>query len=293
VLWLSGLRDRHPWTAPLFYATPPVLTCVVALAAATGCAAQRRRVLATAGLALAVVCAWTFVLESFVRGDPREVEGDLRGLLWNTQHGHRGWEQVARQVREVDPDVAWLVEGGDGSDGADELWKRELPGHHLLRMPGGFLVLARGRSEMESYHPLPARGRAAVVRHEVLGRVFRSVVCDVYGNPFHDRGPSFRRLGELVVDGDAAPELVLGDFNTPRQSWHWRAWEAQRRHVLEAVGEGYDATWPLPTPVLSLDHVWATWRVSLHRAWLGWSLASDHRPVVFEFDLPGDERPRR
>ena len=47
---------------------------------------------------------------------------------------------------------------------------------------------------------------------------------------------------------------------------------------------GFAPTWPVPCPVLSLDHVWASRSLAVRTCEQGWSLRSDHRPVLFTFE---------
>jgi endonuclease/exonuclease/phosphatase (EEP) superfamily protein YafD len=108
------------------------------------------------------------------------------------------------------------------------------------------------------------------------------VGVDVGANPLRPRGRAFEPLDALLAR--VKPDLVLGDFNTPRDSVFFEAWRsAGYRHAFEAAGNGTDLTWPMPLPVLSLDHVWSGPRLAPRSCRHVGSWASDHRAVVAEF----------
>ena len=105
---------------------------------------------------------------------------------------------------------------------------------------------------------------------------------DLDANPFRSRAAAFEALSRSLEGERSGPRLVLGDFNTPWESVHFDAFRATMHHAFDRAGSGLSPTWPLPVPLLELDHVWGreVRFTSCAHEDLG---ASDHRAVAFDF----------
>lgn len=91
----------------------------------------------------------------------------------------------------------------------------------------------------------------------------------------------------MTPEATAAPRRVThftGDFNTPRESSHFRQLRKPMTHAFETAGRGLADTWPVPIPVLSLDHIWTTPGLRVVQCRLGGGVA-DHRPVMADLAL--------
>ncbi len=70
--------------------------------------------------------------------------------------------------------------------------------------------------------------------------------------------------------GFPAPDIVLGDFNSPRGSASQRLLAGSMAHAYDQAGSGYAATWPgehlhAPFPILHLDQMFlAPWLRAVH-----------------------------
>jgi vancomycin resistance protein VanJ len=265
------LRDRVPYLATLFYATPPLLLASGALACALAWALARRRRLALGALATAFAFgAWQAGVSRF---DRPSSPGELRVLLWNVHHGAAGWERVAAEIAARDADLVALVEADGGAAHAP-------PGWAWRWIDAGLGVGVKGRIVAAEIVRLGEGSRAAVLELEVRGRPLRALLVDIGANPLRPRGLAFGPLDELRRR--VRPDLVLGDFNTTRDTVHFDAWRGELTHAFEAAGRGWDLTWPASFPLLSIDHVWcAPTLTPTSCVHLGGPL-SDHRAVLVE-----------
>lgn len=284
------VRDGVRATAPLFYATPPALLAggaAVVLAAALTLGRRRIAIPAAAFLAagaVTVVPQWQSASAALSNPPPSDVR-PLRGIFWNVEHGRRGWDGCIAWARSRDPDVLWIAEGPGPRGPEIEAWRRAFPGHAHVYCGGHLHVFARGRAEVAELRSPGARGaRAALVRIETAGRRFESIVVDLPSRPLVDRRPLLDRIREWAA-GVRAPLVVAGDFNTPPDATGFDAWRGPLRHAFESAGAGWRPTWPMPVPVLELDHVWGNDGVTFRRAEHGISASSDHRAVIFDFDV--------
>lgn len=279
------VRDALPWISVLVLATPWVVDGVAAAVVAVLAWRLRDRRVATLAAGFAVFCGAMYATQSFVRNPPRE-EGAYRGLVWNVRAGLGGWPQIAAVVREVDPDVAWLTEADPESPAGDYALLPALPGHAMLSLRPSFRVLVRGEAVQEERVRLGPRSRLVRLRVSLRGRELGLIGVDLASDPFRPRADETGRALRTVLERLPRPLLVVGDFNTPRDSAAFDAWRGQLVHGFESAGSGLDATWPWPLPVLAIDHVWAGGGVTIRTCELLGSPLSDHRAVAFTFDLP-------
>jgi vancomycin resistance protein VanJ len=264
------LRDRVPALAALHYGATPFILALAVLGVAALWALGGRRRPALAALALAFACgAWQVGVSRF---DRPQAPGATRLLLWNVLYGARGVDAIMERVREIDPDVVFFIE-------ADDLAPKAPPGWTWRWIDHGMAVGVKGEIRSAEVVPLGPGSRAAVLELGVKGRPTRAILADLVSFPFSPRGPAFAALDALRRR--VKPDLVLGDFNTPRDSVHFDAWRGELTHAFEAAGRGWDLTWPSRPSLLAIDHVWCaptlTPTSAVHRRG-----ASDHRAVIVE-----------
>jgi endonuclease/exonuclease/phosphatase (EEP) superfamily protein YafD len=145
--------------------------------------------------------------------------------------------------------------------------------------------MVRGEILEERSHRLPHRGLMKQVRIKVRGKTFVVFLVDLSSNPLLDRGTVLFELAQHVRRCGTEPLIVMGDFNTPPDSVHFRDLRAQMTLAHQRSGSGYAPTWPLPLPVLQIDQIWTNPKVSVTLSRGGWSWLSDHRAIVADFSI--------
>ncbi len=74
------------------------------------------------------------------------------------------------------------------------------------------------------------------------------------------RGPAYRRTdsGDLLeeIEGFPTPDLIVGDFNTPRGSASLAELTGTLTDAFEQAGHGFAASWPREWPLLAIDHAY-------------------------------------
>ncbi|MAY73689.1 MAG: hypothetical protein CMJ31_03015 [Phycisphaerae bacterium] len=96
----------------------------------------------------------------------------------------------------------------------------------------------------------------------------RVVVVDLPSDPLLARRDVIAEAHDMIGDaGWTSPDVVLGDFNTPRGSASLTPLKHDRSETFAAVGAGFGATWPRPIEQLSIDlaFVGNAWRPTRHR----------------------------
>jgi len=116
----------------------------------------------------------------------------------------------------------------------------------------------------------------------IKGHVMRILQVDIDARPVHPRRPPLTALVNLVSTLGDQPLILIGDFNTPRESVYLEPLHKSLQHAWLAAGTGCAETWPSFLPVLSLDQIWCGDGLSAVRCQHGVTFRSDHRPVLAE-----------
>lgn len=249
--------------------------------------------LAGATAMLGCVCLGAWLFGNF-RSTPARTAppGALKVVFWNVGRGQfASWDRIAEQLRRFDADVLALVEANAEEIQTREFWQSRLPGYSPLPLHSGMVLLVKGEATQYAAGQLANAGRfrrVAVTVHDVR---FEMILADIVSDPLQPRGPPLGKLFEIMQAQADHPTLVVGDFNTPPTSVCFDGWRADWSRAWDVAGNGYQATWPQPLPVPTLDHVWSNRGVTFHRCVCGWSSCSDHRPVIVELTL--EERSAR
>jgi endonuclease/exonuclease/phosphatase family metal-dependent hydrolase len=116
----------------------------------------------------------------------------------------------------------------------------------------------------------------------------RVLLVDAVVRPFSNRREMIDEVFELARETPEIPTIVMGDFNTPTDSVWFDEVRNDYDHAFEQAGRGMLTTWPAPAPILAIDHVWLSRQLRADCASIGWSWASDHRPIVVDLEWPAE-----
>lgn len=247
------------------------------------------------GLALTIGVSWPAPTASLPS------DGHLRVATYNIHYGydadwHFNLEAMAKAIDEAGVDVVALQEVDTGrmtSYSADDAWF--LARH--LRMNVAYLPTVEsltGIAVLYKGPPAPTRTALLTSLQEQTGIV--GVELDVAGKPLHAFGTwlglsnedTLGQMGEaLAFIGDRSPASFGGDFNAEDGS---PVSQAVLRAGFDDPFTRLGQTPPPPTdpaiaPDKRIDYVWMR-GLTPTRAWVADSLASDHRLVIAEIQVP-------
>jgi endonuclease/exonuclease/phosphatase (EEP) superfamily protein YafD len=254
------VRDRLDSLAPYFYALP--LPILVGLCVWLSLRSSRRWV----PLGLAVILTGIWMGRSWQRHEVPAVAGavaehEFRVLFWNMSRPTVLSAALIEMIKELQPDIVGCVEPGPNAASQLSAYDAALPGYRADFMPRGLLWITRCADRRRERGKLDNLGAFTVweVTHEA--QTVRTVLVDVYANPWLTRR---RQLAETLALAQAEPlAVVMGDFNTPLESVHLRPFREKMTNAFEAAGNGLRETWFWGLPILSLDQVWVGpgWKV--------------------------------
>lgn len=287
VLLRLTVRDRFPVLAPFYYATPwPVLAVMLGIACISWIKGGRGRH-GTFALIGALVVTVFAVGTNVQLGEAAPAAGGqpVRLLFWNV--AYTGWTptRLARNVQSYKADIIALVETGADASGRVKYWQDTLGGLHLSQFKYGMALASRFLIEAEDAIDIGNRGRCRHYRLDTGNRPLHVLLVDIKGNPMRSRQAPLELLFRRSRDFASGQTIILGDFNTPSESCWFDPFREYFREAFDAAGIGYRPTWPVPLPVLQLDQIWISTRLQPIRLEHGWSIASDHRPVILEFEV--------
>jgi len=298
VLVLAGLAMRwtvsdryHPWALVVYLTPIPAFKIWLALTwliwpARAIWTIRRLGLPLGRWMALAIVTslAWSIWSQTVWRGessDPRRT----RIVFWNVARTPMGVESVAERLKAFDAPVIALVEANPHHKADLAGWQSSLPGYTVAGNRYGGVIAVRGEVISQQYHRLKSRPSSWCERFElrVGNERFHLLLVDISSQLSSSRAEPLAALAELVESLSDQPVIVVGDFNTPDDSVWFEPLRKNCRPAFREHGRGYAATWPVPVPVLTLDQVWINSEVTVSRCEHGWSMVSDHRPVLTEF----------
>jgi len=279
--------DEEGWLLAFGYAAQwPVLAALAgALALLCGVSRWPRRAFAAA--VLCIFCGALWVRGSW-KGNP-QITADsaaLRFVYWNAAGPQQRLEAVIRHASGFGADFLAIGEAGAETADADARWRAAFPHHTTLRLRGEMRIATAGVVRGTRYGSLRQKGRYNLVEVELRGRPLRVLVVDFDADATRSRRAAFEALQALVAEHAGHPLIVVGDFNTPTDSPHFRRLRGPLQDAWQVAGSGFSETWPLPVPVLRLDHLWISSHLRPVAFRMDWSLLSDHRAQVLDLAWP-------
>lgn len=272
------ISDRIAPLSAIYYGTPVVILVFLASFLALSALIHKNKSWAL-GWCIGAMFWAAIGCSTELRNAPSERQpADELVVLWNMRNGQSGWDGAFHQIRETRPRLAGLVESWHG--GRIPTFKTHFPaGYECTDSNRGLTIVAEGTIEEVEEGRLGPNGiyqSALVTIDEVPIRIF---LIDIKSNPLFSRRQAFVELRKIVDRHLDERLLVMGDFNTPHDSVHSKLLSAVLKQAFRSHGSGYAATWPLPIPVLELDHFWFNDKIVVTECRHEASDFSDHEMV--------------
>lgn len=255
--------------------------------------------------ALSLALAWQRIpadsTQSAARNDPRP--GSLRVLTWNVQKAEHGLDALITELRQADADIICLQEVTEPRGKAAVSNQSE----QLAKALGMYVYSHGDRLDDERNQALAILSRVPPLETQALSapdttrnyavtavvpwrNVRLRVTCVHLAGTWkaqweHVQETSTARLRDWTALCAAAsqwtgPTIIAGDFNTLPGAPQFAELGDQLRIV-----SGTEPTFPSAAPALCLDYVLSSTELSCTNVARVATTASDHQPVVVEFDL--------
>jgi vancomycin resistance protein VanJ len=271
------VRDEIDGLAIFFYATPWPVLAILGFVTAALWAPKKR--FALASLVTGVICAIVWIVVSWERNPQSMDKQDLRVVSWNAEHPKSKLPEAIETARKFDADILGITETESTEPADAELWRAAFSSHTVETLPGFMLLITRGEVLGRLSGSLGGGGNFNLVQLKFGERRVQLVFVEFASNPLHSRRLAHDALRSLLSNLPKEPVVVMGDFNTPRESAYLGRLRENLQDTFDVGGSGFAETWPVPVPVLSLDHIFTSKEFRVLRCEHGWAL-SDHRPVI-------------
>jgi endonuclease/exonuclease/phosphatase (EEP) superfamily protein YafD len=273
-------------TAVAYYALTPIVIAVFFTVASALLAASRQYYLACATLFAALLMA---VVEGSNQlgfapcasfGRPQ-----LRVVTWNVGGLRGGSRAIRANVADVlasfNADIAVLSEAQRFSTIHPEFWRSRFG--YSVAVPGdrlGLVILSKSSLLDVSLHELDRRAYLVTARGTFQGRPLEIFLVDFPSNPRTIKQTFIQSPQLLRPPPSGTGRVLMGDFNTPRDSTWFSAYDGLYTNAFDRAGQGWRGTWPSLAPVIDIDHVWTAGSLRAVCARVPAIRSSDHRPVV-------------
>ncbi|HEX8312436.1 MAG TPA: endonuclease/exonuclease/phosphatase family protein [Chthoniobacteraceae bacterium] len=275
--------DQEGWLLAWFYVAQwPVLAALAAALSILSLMSRQRMsatVAASAGLAFAAI----WISGSWQSHElPATAAETVRVVYWNAARPRDRLDQVIARARSFEADFLAVGEAASETEEEQAKWRAAFPGHNLQRLGGEMLIASRGPIRAVRYGSLRQLGRYNLVEVELNGRLLRFIVVDFDADATRSRRAAFEALAEIAAPYADQPLVVTGDFNTPTDSPHFAVLRPYLSDAWPMAGYGLSESWPVPVPLLRLDHLWVSAELQPVAYHMDWSRLSDHRAQVLD-----------
>jgi endonuclease/exonuclease/phosphatase family metal-dependent hydrolase len=201
-------------------------------------------------------------------------------FFWNA--GNNKWKasEIANHIRGFDADLIGIVESGFRRKLVDTTWRPLFSDYTVEVLTHEMALITRGKTLAKESGALGGRSYFNLLEVELAGERFHVLLIDINGSPFVSRSRAFERLATMIRTYSQYNLIVMGDFNTPLGSVYFESFRPYLNDAFESGGTGFAETWPIPVPVLNIDHIWVAKKMKVTSCNLNWSWLSDHRSVM-------------
>ncbi|WP_417847397.1 endonuclease/exonuclease/phosphatase family protein [Thalassoglobus sp.] len=274
------VRDSIFGISTLYYMTPLALLVVGASVGLMNSLLKRKKTqILFWGVMFVVLSLWWKETDWKFHPSPTQSENDLVILLANIAQD-QDFDHLANIVEEVEPDLIGFLEALALTDEQKHNWSTRFPDYNWTLIGGGTQLLAKGEISSPWVKPLEDGTRISRSIVNVKGATLHCFIIDVASTLFLSRAPALDLLTEFVEDSIDENVIILGDFNTPRDSVHFDDLRKNHANLLEKVGQSYAATWPQPLPILTLDQIWVNKQIEPVACEHRYNQNSDHSIVI-------------
>ena len=230
----------------------------------------------------------------------------LRVMTYNVQAILWGAAGVAQTIRAQNPDIVCIQEAVQGSGLPDvtRTLAPLLPGYEFRRA-----------NEVTTFSRWPIRSYRQVDFHDITRRKALETIIEVEGRKMAIVAAHFgtaRLRDDFPIEAEryklnmnisnrvrgrqfeivratalysGLPFIICGDFNTPPRGRFYRRYQREFCDAFALRGLGFGSTFHSRLPVIRIDYQWSRPDWTPIDAFVPYSRASDHFPLVVDYPL--------
>jgi Endonuclease/Exonuclease/phosphatase family len=236
------IKDQFYWSSFIFYTFPLPIIILLIIGLLIFIKKHTKKIIV---LVLILTVIW--ISRSYKHNETNINESHIEIVLWNASRD-RNFEDAFNEIESI-PDILILVECGE-----KDIKKVK------SKYGDNYFFLSKEEIGIFSKTPITVKNKinsennSTIINFKVRG--FNFYAIDLSGSMFNFRK---KELDFLFSNIDKSKKmLILGDFNTPFESVHFKDFKDNFNHAFSEKGNGFRETWPWNIPLLSLDHIWAS-----------------------------------
>lgn len=284
VIWVADLVS-HFWPFGGFLIIPASLWCFY----------RRRKT--TGRCAVIVTLIWAWPLAVYFWPQDRDIEGQrLTVVVCNLYSGNPEAELAAQRLLSYDADVVVLLE-------VSPEWMPHLKQLSDVYPHGKFIPrddnFGIGLLSRFPLREITQKNFGSTSLPSLIAELEDWPLTIVATHPLPPMGMTYsdrrnRQLMDIASYCRESPRemIVAGDLNITPWSIHFGQLLRQGNLRDSSAGLGIQPSWPAWTglPLLPIDHVLVSDRITVANRYIGETIGSDHHPVIVKLILPENSR---
>jgi len=246
------LKDHIQFLQVFFYAVPLPFLIFFGIIVTLLCYRWKLLFIALIGITLSISVYWFYTDYNF------KSDGDIPNeatvvLFWNAADAWKfPVEVLMAHIKSAQPDIIGLVETEYASEDDLQLLSKTFPSYEFKILEGFMMVGVKGKITAVNYQSKEASYKINFIEANLNGNTRTFLITDIYQSPTMNKEKALGATLQFALQNNA--EIIMGDFNTPQQSVHFKRF-TPHYESLRDYGQGFTATWPFGIPLLELDQI--------------------------------------
>lgn len=164
-------------------------------------------------------------------------------------------EILSKTIKKIQPDIIALVETEHATEADILQLSKEFPVYEFSILEGNMMIGIKGHIINITYEAEEYSYHINFVEIQLNKSSLLVALTDTFQSPTMDKRKTFETILQLVSERNA--DLIVGDFNTPYESIHFRTFDFDYISFRD-YGQGFTATWPFGIPLLEIDQIYSS-----------------------------------
>ncbi len=232
-------------------------------------------------LTLSLTVIWIHKAYIFPR-DVEVPENAISVIFWNAANRATiHLDVLSENIKNIQPDIITLVEAENATSDDILQLSKDFPNYEFRILEGDMLIGIKGKLNQITYTTEPEHYRINLVEAQLNTGPILIALTDTFQEPTMDKKKTLETVLELVSQYNS--DIIVGDFNTPFESVHFRKFETDYTSFHE-YGQGFTATWPFGIPLLEIDQIFTSKKFTPILLQKSYYKVSDHAMLVGYFN---------
>lgn len=162
---------------------------------------------------------------------------------------------LTENIKKIQPDIIALSETENASKEDILQFSNEFPDYEFQILQGDMMIGVKGHIKNITYVVEEYSHDINFVEMQLHNGPLLLAFTDTFQSPTMDKRKTLGTVLQLISESNS--DLIVGDFNTPYESVHFRNFETDYISFHD-YGQGFSATWPFGIPLLEIDQIYTS-----------------------------------